>query len=120
MRHECFASSLISPSLGASCWFGSALTAVVIKTRSPQITGLEWARPGIGVFHRMLTAFSASQSVGKAAPSVTPEAFGPRNEGQFCARAVAERHPDKISASINLIIFDNAPSITILLSITIP
>ena len=34
-------------SLGFSC----PLIAVVTKSRFPQITGLEWPSPGIGVFH---------------------------------------------------------------------
>jgi len=66
--------------------FELMLTAVVIKTRSPQTTGLEWARPGIGVFHRALVD---CHFVGRPRSSATPAAFGPRNEGQFCADAVA-------------------------------
>src|SRR5213592_2276793 len=62
--------------------------AVVTKTLSPHTTGHECASPGIGVFQRMFVPLVASQVVGVGLPSATPEAFGPRNDGQFCARAI--------------------------------
>src|SRR5882724_5139974 len=65
--------------------------AVVTKTLSPQTTGHECASPGIGVFQRMFVPLVASQVVGVGLPSATPEAFGPRNDGQFCARVIVER-----------------------------
>jgi hypothetical protein len=37
----------------------------------------------MGVLHRMLTDFSPSQAIGGDWPSATPDAPGPRNEGQF-------------------------------------
>ncbi len=40
------------------CRFEALLIAVVTKRRSPQTTGLECARPGIGVFQMMLVDFS--------------------------------------------------------------
>src|SRR5262249_58559197 len=59
------------------------LIAVVMKTRLPHTTGLEWARPGIRVFHLMLVPFSAFQLSGRFCPSAIPEAWSPRNEGQL-------------------------------------
>jgi hypothetical protein len=64
--------------------------AVVMKTRSPHTTGLECPRPGIGVFQARFTDFSASHDVG-GAPWATPDAFLPRNEGQFCPAAASAR-----------------------------
>src|SRR5256885_2181463 len=66
-----------------SSGFFSSLIAVVRKIRSPQMTGLEWPRPGMAVFHLTLEDFSTSQEVAVGKPSATPEAFGPRNCGQF-------------------------------------
>lgn len=64
------------------------LTAVVTNSRSPQTTGLEWPSPGIAVFHRTCSPLATSQRTGAAAPSATPAAPGPRNEGQWtCAEA---------------------------------
>src|SRR6185436_14556930 len=60
-----------------------------MNTRSPQTTGLECPSPGTAVFQRMLVDFSASQLMGNAWPSAIPEAFGPRNDGQFWAVATA-------------------------------
>src|SRR6187200_2169333 len=51
--------------------------------RSPQTTGLEWARPGIAVFQRMFFAFGPFQVSGRFWPSATPLAFGPRKDGQL-------------------------------------
>ena len=59
-----------------------SLTAVVTNNRSPQITGLEWARPGMRVFQRIFSPVSPFQDAGKLWPSATPEADGPRNDGQ--------------------------------------
>src|SRR5947209_13505017 len=67
---------------------GSPLTAVVTKIRSPQIIGDELPMPGIGVFQRTLRPESAFQAVGGCWPSATPDAPGPRNEGQFCGMMV--------------------------------
>src|SRR6185295_1813673 len=78
--------------------FAEPLTAVVTKMRSPQIIGLEWPRPGMGVFHKMLIDFSTSQAVGGLLPSPTPAPFGPRKDGQFCAYD-ADAHPTRQSAS---------------------
>jgi len=62
--------------------------AEVTKTRSPQTIGEDHARPGIFVFH---TTFSvALHRSGKPAPSLTPEALGPRNCGQFSPAKAAE------------------------------
>ena len=69
---------------------GSLLTAVDTKTRSPQTIGLETATPANGVFHRMFSPVAAFHltAVGSL-PSATPDAAGPRNDGQFCADSTA-------------------------------
>src|SRR5439155_23769024 len=69
---------------------GSLLTAVETKTRSPQTIGLETATPATGVFHRMFSPVAAFHltAVGSL-PSATPDAAGPRNDGQFCADSTA-------------------------------
>src|ERR1035438_10611407 len=67
------------------------LTAVVTNTRSPHTIGLEWARPGVGLFQAMLAPLETFQVAGKLFPSATPAAPGPRNDGQFCAAAVEAR-----------------------------
>jgi hypothetical protein len=61
--------------------------AVVTKTRSPQITGLECASPGIGVLQAMPRPSAADHVSGRWAPSATPEALGPRNCGQWVVAA---------------------------------
>jgi hypothetical protein len=46
----------------------------------------------MAVFQRTFCDFSTSQEIGGFVPSTTPVAFGPRNDGQFCAFVViAER-----------------------------
>src|SRR5829696_3285862 len=96
MRQLCF--ELSSAEAGVSvipctnCEFAALLTAVVTKMRSFQIIGLEWPRPGIGVFHKMLVDFSASQAIGGSLPSPAPALFCPRNDGQFWAYA-ADANP---------------------------
>src|SRR5215207_6029903 len=61
------------------------------KTLSPQTTGLACERPGMGVFQTTFCDFVVSQLVGVFWFSATPEAFAPRNCGQFCALAVEVR-----------------------------
>src|SRR4029077_6692898 len=70
---------------------GSLLTAVDTKTRSPQTIGLETATPANGVFHRMFSPVDAFHltAVGSF-PSATPDADGPRKDGQFCADSTAQ------------------------------
>src|SRR6266536_6622588 len=69
---------------------GSLLTAVETKTRSPQTIGLETATPGTGVFHRMFSPVAAFHLMAVGSfPSATPDAAGPRNDGQFCADTTA-------------------------------
>jgi hypothetical protein len=65
---------------------GSLLTAVDTNTRSPHTIGLDTATPGTGVFQRTFSPLAAFHltAVGSL-PSATPEAAGPRNDGQFCA-----------------------------------
>src|SRR6185369_1215109 len=63
--------------------FGSLLIAVVTKIRFPQTTGLECASPGIGVRQRMFSPVFPLHLSGRFCPSATPEACGPRNDGQL-------------------------------------
>ena len=69
--------------LGENSGFGSLLMAVVRNTRLPHTIGLECASPGIDVFQGMFTDVRESHTVGRDCTSATPDAFGPRNEGQF-------------------------------------
>src|SRR5688500_9753844 len=71
--------------------------------RSPHTIGLEWPRPGIGVFHNTLIDFSASQLVGRVLPSLTPDPFCPRKEGQFCECATDESPMQSTSVIKNFI-----------------
>src|SRR5262249_1273387 len=64
------------------------LIAVVTNTGSPHTMGLECASPGIGVFQSTFEPFVASQLTGVGLPSPTPDAFGPRNEGQSRAQVI--------------------------------
>src|SRR6186713_1644810 len=69
---------------------GSLLTSADTNTRSPHTTGLETATPSTGVFHRMFSLVATFQVTAVGVPSATPEAFGPRNMGQFCAETPAD------------------------------
>src|SRR3954469_22949160 len=69
-------------------WLGSLPMAVETKTRLPHTMGLETATPPIGVFHATFCPEVASHFTAVGLPSATPDAFGPRNEGQFCADSV--------------------------------
>src|SRR5256885_12017725 len=64
---------------------GSLLTAVETNTRSPHTIGLDTATPGTGVFQRMFSPVAAFHFTAVRAPSATPDAPRPRNDGQFCA-----------------------------------
>src|SRR5687767_4742767 len=117
MRHECFASSVAKPMprlFGLKLAPVSSLTAVMTKTLLPHTTGLACERPGTGVFHRTLSDFAASHVTGRGRPSATPEALGPRNEGQFCppASATAARQRTRQQSSERFII--RAPSTSVL------
>jgi hypothetical protein len=46
---------------------------VVIKSFSPQITGLDSPKPGTLIFHKILSLLFRSQVNGRFAPSSTPE-----------------------------------------------
>src|ERR1700730_3611674 len=63
--------------------------------RWPHTTGLECARPGIGVFQSTPDIFVASQFAGVLVPVAVPCAPAPRNCGQFCAWAT-ERAKQRI------------------------
>src|SRR5687768_611223 len=55
-------------------------------TRSPHTMGLEVARPGIGVFHRIFLPVGASHWAMAPWPSAAPPALVPRNAGHGNAR----------------------------------
>ena len=67
---------------GRSPW-GHCWTALVTKIRCPQTTGLECASPGIGVRQRMFSPVLPFHRSGRFCRSATPEACGPRKEGQL-------------------------------------
>src|SRR5213593_681323 len=69
--------------------FGSLLTAVDTNTRSPHTTGLDTASPAIGVFQITFSPVVTFHFTAVGCPSATPDAFGPRNEGQFWAASDA-------------------------------
>src|SRR5262245_26268623 len=50
--------------------------------------GLEWPMPGIAVFQATFFGGEIVHETGTAA-ALTPDASGPRNEGQFCALSPA-------------------------------
>ena len=62
----------------------------------PTRSGSSTATPAIGVFHSdVLAGRRRSISPRSATPSATPDAGGPRNDGQFCADSdSARREPD--------------------------
>src|SRR5258707_8903274 len=70
---------------------GSLLPAVETKRRSPHTIGLDRATPASGVFQRMFSPVAAFHltAVGSL-PSATPDADGPRKDGQFCADSTAQ------------------------------
>src|SRR5712691_10016482 len=69
---------------------GSLLTAVDTNTRSTHTIGLETATPGTGVFQRTFSPVVPFHFTAVGVPSATPEADGPRNDGQFCADSTAQ------------------------------
>src|SRR5688572_1007856 len=56
------------------------LIAVVTQRRLPQMTGLEWPRPGTAADHRTFFLPGTSQVVGVGNPSETPAPRMPRND----------------------------------------
>ena len=77
---------------------GSLPTAVDTNTRSPHTIGLDTATPATGVFQRMFSPVAAFHFTAVGDPSATPEADGPRNDGQFCAQ---RRAPAAIQATLH-------------------
>ena len=65
--------------------FGSLPIAVDTNTRSPHTIGLETATPSTGVFHATFSPVVAFHLTAVGLPSATPDAFGPRNDGQCWA-----------------------------------
>ena len=84
-----FRVTVLSASTPASPPGPGSGTALVTKMRSPQTTGLEWPRPGIGVFQATFVPAATSQVSGGWPAASTPLASGPRNEGQRWASAAA-------------------------------
>src|SRR5438874_1734951 len=82
---------------------GSLLTAVDTNTRSPQTIGLDTATPATGVFQRMFSPVEAFHFTAVAVPSATPDADGPRNEGQFCADSAAPHQTRAADTIVRLI-----------------
>src|SRR5688572_22493942 len=79
---------------------GSTATAVSRKMRSPQMTGVDELRPGIGTFHR--TFFVSLHSTGGVAVRETPVANGPRHWGQnLSADCSAVSRPPGVSTEIS-------------------
>jgi hypothetical protein len=76
------------------------LIAEVRKIVSPQTTGLEWASPGIGVRHTMCSPFEPSHLSGSRCPSATPDACGPRNDGQLPAAGAARGKVPRVGATV--------------------
>src|SRR5258708_29617934 len=70
---------------------GSLPTAVDTNTRSPHTIGLDTATPGTGVFQRTFSPVAAFHFTAVGVPSATPEADGPRNDGQCCADSDAHK-----------------------------
>jgi hypothetical protein len=68
--------------------------------------GLEWARPGTGVFQPMLAPVLTFHVNGRFWRSAAPEAPGPRNAGQFCASAEKARRNNSPRNMPTSIIYD--------------
>src|SRR5262245_59185938 len=84
---------------GRNSGLGLALTAFVTKILSPQMIGDEWPSPSMGVFQRTLVDRSPSQAIGGDCPSATPDAPGPRNDGQLIGDAAARAESTSRSRS---------------------
>src|SRR6185503_6462069 len=100
---------------------GSLLTAVDTNTRSPHTIGLDTATPATGVFHRMFSPVAAFHFTAVGVPSATPDASGPRNDGQFCAdsTALAANHatlqtPQAMTDAIRLIAYFSSARVKII------
>ena len=96
---QLFGPTIGSQILGAFLilWVG---TAVVTKTLSPQMIGVENPRPGILIFH---LRFSVSFHVMGGAPPEDPLLDGPRQVGQSWSEASASEPPSRavITMSVN-------------------
>src|SRR5215208_7690850 len=86
--------------------------AVITKIWLPETIGLECERPGMMVFQSTLCDFSTSQVIGGFVPSATPDAFGPRNDGQSCALVVIDERLRKITEMIRRFILISTPQTT--------
>lgn len=85
--------------------FGSLLTAVDTNTRSPQTIGLETATPAIGVFHNTFSPVVAFHFTGVGDPSATPDAEGPRNDGQCWPETVAHANSQRTIGIVRRMIY---------------
>src|SRR5579872_5892950 len=67
-------------------WASVSRAASVMKTRSPQTTGLEKLRPAKATFQSTFSFFFPPQVRGRPFSSVWPSPVGPRQAGQLPAR----------------------------------
>jgi len=70
----------------------------VMNTLSPHTTGVELQGPGSAVFHAMFSV--ALHFMGKPVSSQVPSLWGPRQEGQLAACAVAAKESARMMAFI--------------------
>src|SRR5207253_4664969 len=65
----------------------------------------ETARPAIGVVHTTFWLVGTFQVTGVGAPSATPDAWGPRNDGQFWAETDAHAATHRTTGNMRLMIY---------------
>src|SRR5207247_1392197 len=70
---------------GVPAGFFPVSTAVRMKRRSPQMTGVAEPEPGISTFHR--TFLDSLHSMGGSPLGAKPSAFGPRQWCQLLSRS---------------------------------
>src|SRR5919205_269043 len=81
----------------------SLLIALPRHTWRSQTIGLEWARPGTGIFHFTLVPFGTFHVTGAAGPSTVPEAAGPRKPGQLFADSAAPQNATRPAISAEML-----------------
>jgi hypothetical protein len=108
----------ISPSVFRQHNTKSSSSADVRKMRSPHTIGVEPALPGNGVRHATFSVLL--QVAGRPVSLLTPSLFGPRQRGQFSARAgVKNRSPVNAQTKIfgkqyRAIEFMNSPTVLVI------
>src|ERR1700681_3015801 len=85
--------------------WGSLPTAVDTNTRSPHTIGLDTARPGTAVFHSTFSPVARFHVTGVGRPSPTPDAPGPRNDGQFWPETVTHARTHRAAAAARRMIY---------------